>query len=245
VVIILGMYGVQFVFADEVQNDTLINAANVIKFVNKERVENGLAILQENELLDTVAQKKLDDMLKEDYFAHISPEGVDPWQWFFDAGYDFAYAGENLATNYADVIKQHEAWMNSPKHRKNILDKRFTHTGVAVGHKKSNGKDVTVTVQVFATPQKISITSSNFTPETFEVPETLFHKEVKNISDSVSRVELFETNPLQENVVSVYDKNKKILQENSYVRMLIWIIIGLITLSVIIVEYRIFIRKQK
>jgi hypothetical protein len=239
---------VHFIFASEVQkDDTLINTVNVIEFVNKERTESGLEALQENELLDTVAQKKLDDMLKEDYFAHTSPEGIDPWQWFFDAGYDFAYAGENLATEYTNVIKQHEAWMNSPKHRKNILDERFTHTGVAVGHKKIDGKDVVVTVQVFATPQKISVTSPNFTPDTFEVPDALFYKGTKDISSTIDETNdnLQDVPVLQAETKNVYSTNQGNTDVDMTTRQFAWIVIGIITFFVVLTEYLVFRKKQK
>jgi len=239
------IFGINFVVANENQNDTLINTSNIINFVNQERIVRNIKPLQENKLLDAVAQKKLDNMIEEDYFAHTSPKGVDPWEWFFQSGYDFAYAGENLATEYTDVIKQHNAWMNSPKHKKNIIDERFTHTGVAVGQKKIDGKEIIIAVQVFATPQKIAITSSNFTPETFEVPEALFYKGIADMSNTKKDVELSETLPLQANIVNIYGKNKRILRENSNIRMIAWIIIATITLFVIIAEYCIFVRKKE
>jgi uncharacterized protein YkwD len=243
VTVLFCIYNIQVVFANEVQDtDNLINTANVIGFVNKERMERGMDVLTESELLDKVAQKKLEDMINNDYFAHISPEGIDPWQWFFDAGYDFAYAGENLATEYTDVIDQHNAWMNSPKHRKNILDERFTHTGVAVGKKVVNGKEVIITVQVFATPQKISITSPNYTPETFEVPDAIFYKGTKDISEVDANL----LNSTNTTILQAGSKNKNSLSDlnNNNKQMIAWAIVGLITIAVVILEYRIFARKR-
>jgi len=41
-------------------------------------------------------------------------------------------AGENIAAGYPDAIEAHESWMNSPGHRKNVLEKDFTQLGVGV-----------------------------------------------------------------------------------------------------------------
>ena len=42
---------------------------------------------------------------------------------------NFSTAGENIAYNQKDEEKVTEAWMNSPGHRANILNKRFTKIG--------------------------------------------------------------------------------------------------------------------
>ena len=52
-------------------------------------------------LLSAADDEKADDMAAKSYFAHTSPEGIDPWHWFAQVGYKFTYAGENLAVHQA------------------------------------------------------------------------------------------------------------------------------------------------
>ena len=99
-----------------------ITAAEVIRMVNDSRQAAGLEVLAENEKLSQAAQAKVEDMLKEDYFAHNSPNGKTPWFWIEKAGYDYRYAGENLAMDFKNAQEQHAAWMASPTHKKNILN---------------------------------------------------------------------------------------------------------------------------
>ena len=129
-----------------------ISIASVIGLVNQSRAEAGVAALTENSVLDAVAKDKVEDMLINDYFAHTSPQGKDPWFWFAKDGYNYAYAGENLAINFKDAESEQTAFMNSPSHRKNILNANYTEVGVAVAEGKINGKQTTVVVQVFGSP---------------------------------------------------------------------------------------------
>ena len=98
----------------------LVNA--LVDGTNQSRAANSLGALHENALLDQAAQEKANDMAKNGYFAHTSPAGVTPWHWFEDVGYNFSYAGENLAVNFTDSQDVTNAWMNSPEHRANILN---------------------------------------------------------------------------------------------------------------------------
>ena len=220
--------------------NSIINKDNVISLINDERIRHNLSPLQESELLDKVAQMKLKNMLEENYFAHTSPEGKDPWYWFFQSGYDFAYAGENLATEFVDVNKQHKAWMESPKHRKNILDEKFTNTGVAVGTKKIKDKEIIVTVEVFATPQQLSATPVNFTPNTFEVPDELFRVNNEKAGEALSRFE-----DKKYLLASSGEVNKFKAHRNAKVRLVAWIFISILIITVFVVEYYIFTRKNK
>ena len=126
-----------------------ITAENVIGLVNQEREMAGLAPLVENGNLSRAAQKKAQDMLSKDYFAHTSPEGLTPWHWIGKAGYDYKFAGENLAINFKSAEKQNEALMGSATHRKNILGEQFNEIGVAVVSGTVNGKETIITVQQF------------------------------------------------------------------------------------------------
>ncbi len=126
--------------------------ADVIALTNAARTKAGLATLQENATLAEAAKNKANDMIKNDYFAHTSPKGVEPWYWMKEAGYRYSAAGENLAINYTNAKEQHAAWMNSETHKSNILSTRYKEIGVAVVTGKIDGKESIVTVEMFGTP---------------------------------------------------------------------------------------------
>lgn len=126
-----------------------ISKESIIDLVNKSRVENNISTLAENEKLNNAAKDKMDDMFKNNYFAHNSPAGVTPWFWIEKSGYDYKYAGENLALGFYSVEKEHQAWMDSPTHRKNILNPNYKEIGIAVGRGVIDNNPVTIAVQVF------------------------------------------------------------------------------------------------
>jgi len=126
-----------------------ITIPSVIRYVNESREAQGLVELKENEKLSKIAADKANDMIKNNYFAHTSPAGLTPWYWFEKEGYDYKYAGENLAINFKTAEEQHKAWMASLTHRKNILNTNFSEIGVAVAAGEINGQMAIVTVQEF------------------------------------------------------------------------------------------------
>jgi len=128
-----------------------ITGENIIQLVNKERISQGLNSIIENSVLSQAAENKINDMIKNDYFAHTSPSGVSPWHWIENSGYDYKYAGENLAINFTTAESQHKAWMESETHRKNILNPSYQEIGIAVAKGKVNGSFATIVVQFFGT----------------------------------------------------------------------------------------------
>ena len=68
-----------------------------------------------------------------------------PFELMDKTGIYYNVAGENLAGNISPE-KAVEAWINSPAHRENILDKEYTYTGIAVMDSPVYGK---VFVQMF------------------------------------------------------------------------------------------------
>jgi hypothetical protein len=147
-VIFIGVFSLYFSCAS-VALAGEINKDNIIYLVNQSRTENSLGALKENENLDQAAKDKLDDMIKNNYFAHTSPSGIVPWHWFEKNNYDYQYAGENLALGFSTVENEHQAWMDSPTHRKNILNPNYEEIGVAVGKGNINNNLVMLAVQLF------------------------------------------------------------------------------------------------
>jgi uncharacterized protein YkwD len=131
-----------------------LTRTGVMAQTNLQRRSNGLAGLKGNAFLDKDAEMKLKDMFTQQYFEHISPEGVAPSDLAQKAGYKYIIVGENLALgNFVDDKALVEAWMNSPGHRANILNKRYQEIGVAVGKGIFNGQTTWLAVQSFGTPQ--------------------------------------------------------------------------------------------
>ncbi|HUZ92899.1 MAG TPA: CAP domain-containing protein [Candidatus Paceibacterota bacterium] len=134
-------------------SDTLTREGTVL-WTNKERVQNGnLPPLAENDTLNTIAELRLQDMFKNQYFAHVSPASSSAVTVASQVGYDYLALGENLALgNFPGDEGVVEAWMGSPGHRANILNTHYTQIGVAVGRGAFQGESVWIAVQVFGRP---------------------------------------------------------------------------------------------
>ncbi len=124
----------------------------LIDLANDDRRGGNVAVLTQNPLLKEAARLKAEDMVSRGYFAHVSPEGVSPWHWISQAGYEFAYAGENLAVNFDDSAAVNDAWMRSPGHRENILNGHFTEVGIAVARGMHEGQETLFVVEMFGSP---------------------------------------------------------------------------------------------
>lgn len=124
----------------------------LIELTNEERLSASLDLLTENELLDTAAQMKADDMASKSYFSHVNPEGKRAWNWLQDVEYKYQYAGENLAVNFSESEDITLAWMNSPTHKANIIKATYSEIGTGVAKGKFNGRDSIYVAQVYANP---------------------------------------------------------------------------------------------
>jgi hypothetical protein len=110
-------------------------------------------------------------MVKNQYFAHTSPDGVSPWHWFKSAGYNYKYAGENLAIGFYESEEVYNAWLNSPSHRANIVNPNYTQVGTAVlsGYDQ-NG--TIVVVQEFGTQATVAkVVDTKVEPVKTKTPE--------------------------------------------------------------------------
>jgi len=121
----------------------------LVDYANQGRVESLASPLTMNPLLEEAARKKAEDMAANGYFAHFSPEGRAPWDFIKEAGYNFSYAGENLAIDFSDSVDVYQAWMDSPSHRANILNRNFKDIGIATAKGVYQGRDTTFVVQMF------------------------------------------------------------------------------------------------
>lgn len=101
----------------------------MLNLVNNERAKAGVSPLVWDDGLAGVARAHSEDMFKRGYFSHYSPEGKDVGDRLNAAGISYTYAGENLALA-PNIQSAHDGLMNSPGHRRNILDPAFHKIGI-------------------------------------------------------------------------------------------------------------------
>ena len=127
----------------------------IINITNDIRADLGLGILKENQLLSAAALNKAQDMLVNEYFAHVGPDNKSLRHWLFDSNYAFRVAGENLAIGFNDADAVVDAWVNSQTHYANIIDLDYTEIGVGVVSGDYKGYETTLIAQYFGTPPQV------------------------------------------------------------------------------------------
>ena len=109
--------------------------------VNKERTKRDRAKVKAHSTLGKAARRYADEMVEEEFFDHISPEGstlssrVKRTSYLRSSRIRRWYLGENLAWGTgerATPLEIVDSWMDSKGHRANILRKRFRELGVGV-----------------------------------------------------------------------------------------------------------------
>ena len=98
---------------------------------NRERAARGLQPLKWNASLALAARLHAQMMAQEGAISHQFPGEMDMGTRISMAGVHFISAAENVA-EAPSAAALHQAWMNSPPHRQNILDPELDSLGVAV-----------------------------------------------------------------------------------------------------------------
>ena len=119
-----------------------ITRSSVVAEMNVRRATFGLPPLREDVRLDDAADDRVTDMEDQGYWAHISPDGREPFVWMRPHGYDYHYAGENLASGFETTEVLVDAWMESKGHRANILSLMYRDCGVSVIEGSTTGRAV-------------------------------------------------------------------------------------------------------
>jgi uncharacterized protein YkwD len=81
--------------------------------------------------LTRAAAAHANDMLARDYFEHAGVDGSTPASRVAATGYRYRIVGENIAFGPENVTQAVQGWLQSPSHCENIMDPRFSETGVA------------------------------------------------------------------------------------------------------------------
>ena len=177
-IVILSFFQILFPIYKRSNPDILgyakdITIDRILVLVNAEREKENLTLLTLNSDLNTAAAKKATDMFGKNYWAHISPTGTTPWQFITDSGYQYLYAGENLAKSVNTSDEVVKAWMNSPTHRANIMKKEYTDIGLAVMNGSLNGEETTLVVQEFGAQTPIAQANTKTITPPIEISPTI------------------------------------------------------------------------
>ncbi len=106
-------------------------ASSLFAAVNAERRRDGVPPLVLDSQLSAVALERVEDMARNNYFAHISPSGISPFDRMRVHGCQFSYAGENIALA-GDEVQADKALFKSVPHRTNTLSPKYDRVGIAV-----------------------------------------------------------------------------------------------------------------
>lgn len=197
--------------SEEEASRSFLTSTGIIKWTNAQREKYNLSPLEENPKLDSTAAIKAEDMFKNQYFAHESPNSVGVGDLARDMGYESIIIGENLAMgNFKDDEALVQAWMDSPGHRANILNPKYTEIGVAANKGQYEGRTVWMAVQHFGYPLSSCSQPSPTLKEQIESNES----RIKQLQNNITTLEA-EIRSMKPRPRDLY--NQKIDQYNNLV----------------------------
>jgi Cysteine-rich secretory protein family len=109
-----------------------------LALTNQARREMGLGELRCDEGLARAARLHSQDMCDQDYFDHDSQDGRTFVDRINAQGVTWRTVGENIAWGYETPEAVHQGWMDSPGHRRNILNGSYGRIGI--GHVECDGR---------------------------------------------------------------------------------------------------------
>lgn len=101
----------------------------VVALVNIERRKAGLSELATTRELTNAANVRVKEISS--VFSHTRPNGSSCFSALDQANVYYMCAAENIACGQPTSVSVMDSWMNSSGHRRNILNPRFNHIGVA------------------------------------------------------------------------------------------------------------------
>ncbi len=132
-----------------------LDETELLRLVNAERTKHGLHELKEDIHLNAIARERLDDMVKNQYYAHISPKGLYFYDLMDSHMLHADYACENLNLEFTTDERIYlETWHTSTKgHRECMLRPDVTAAGYAVGeYGETPETKIYIAVAIHATP---------------------------------------------------------------------------------------------
>ncbi len=110
--------------------ETLSPAEQLLFYINEARARFELPPLTQSYALNLAAQQHANDMARFSYTGHIGADGSYPAERLMTYGYIGAYAGEATAWGFEHPYEAVAFWVNSPSHRRIILNRFATDVGV-------------------------------------------------------------------------------------------------------------------
>ncbi len=104
----------------------------VLAHLNAERKSNGLPAFKLSTKLDKAAQGHACDNAARRSISHESSDGGTLKTRLRRAGYNYRAAAENTGRGFGTGARAVEWWMNSPKHRSNILLGKAREVGIGI-----------------------------------------------------------------------------------------------------------------
>ena len=195
--------------------ESILSVGGILEWTNRQRKENAsLPSLSQNSKLNQIASARIKDMFEKQYFEHKSPSGIGASDIAYDIGYDYILIGENIALgNFNGDEDLVQAWMDSPGHRANILNKRYTEIGIAAEKGLYKGKKVWLAVQIFGKP--LSLCSE---PD-YSIKKSIDEGESKTaLLDIKAKAYYFEIESMEKRKIeNIDDYNKKVGEYNGVV----------------------------
>jgi uncharacterized protein YkwD len=102
-------------------------------------------------MLDQAARAHAGDMARNSFLAHTGSDGSNPGERVSRTGYHWEAVAENIASGQTSVDDIAATWLESPGHCENLLDAKYTETGIAYALNPGDGRDI-YWVQVYARP---------------------------------------------------------------------------------------------
>ena len=189
----------------------------IVAETNLQRAQNGnLPALKGNTKLDEAAAAKANDMFLNQYFEHTSPGGIDPGKLVQNCGYDYIVAGENLILgNFSSEKEVVQDWMDSPGHRANILNSRYSEIGVAVIKGNYKGESVWIGVQEFGLPLAACVSPNSSLKDGIDLEKTQLDTLTSEIDAKKNQISDTDSNSAPYDQM-INDYNKMVAQYNSF-----------------------------
>ncbi|HLC69458.1 MAG TPA: CAP domain-containing protein [Patescibacteria group bacterium] len=129
-----------------------VEQIKLVSLTNELRTKNNLPTLKEQVVLDQSSTLKAEDMATKKYFSHNGPENHNLAYFLGQAGYKYNVAGENLAMGFSSAEEVLNAWVKSPTHLANLMDKDYEEIGVGLETGDYAGESVVYVAEHFGQP---------------------------------------------------------------------------------------------
>ena len=116
--------------AAEVRHESEV--ARFVELMNAHREAEGCPALEWHDGAANVAEAHSADMTARRFFDHMNPDGESPFDRLRAAGVSWRAAAENIAYGFSTGSGVLQTWLDSPGHRANIENCRYTHHGVGL-----------------------------------------------------------------------------------------------------------------